>query len=72
MSLEGSVLTIVVQDNGIGRAQTETFGNGLRLMQKRLKKIGGECWIVSEQGNGTEVRFQVPLEKLNENNTPTL
>jgi signal transduction histidine kinase/streptogramin lyase len=38
MSLEGSVLTIVVQDNGIGRAQTETFGNGLRLMQKRLKK----------------------------------
>ncbi len=70
MSLEAYLLTITVQDNGTGIAQMETYGNGLRLMQNRLKKIGGECWIVSDKGDGTSVRFRVQLEKPNEHKTP--
>ncbi|MFQ3596905.1 MAG: two-component regulator propeller domain-containing protein [Chloroherpetonaceae bacterium] len=69
MRLEGEQLTIIVQDNGVGIEQKETFGNGTHFMQRRLKKIGGECWITSEKGNGTQVRFQVSLTKRDKHET---
>ncbi len=69
MTLEEQLLTIVVQDNGIGIEQKETFGNGTHLMQRRLKQIGGTCWITSEKGKGTQVRFQVSLTKRDKHET---
>jgi signal transduction histidine kinase len=36
-------------------------GNGLRNMRSRLTEIGGHCQVKSEPGQGTTIRFVLPL-----------
>jgi signal transduction histidine kinase/ligand-binding sensor domain-containing protein len=64
-------LEILVSDNGGGfaagtaqnpaREKPGRTGHGLGNMRERLKSIGGQCEINSEPGQGTTVRFAVPL-----------
>ncbi|MEM9821709.1 MAG: histidine kinase [Bacteroidota bacterium] len=59
-------LTIHLKDNGKGfdfTAET-SLGNGLRNMQERMKKIGGDLKIISE--NGTDITFFIPIDSKTE------
>jgi len=46
-----------------GQPSTRTRGNGLRNLGRRLSSIGGTCEIRSRPGQGTTVRFLVPLSR---------
>jgi signal transduction histidine kinase len=71
MFLRPDELEILVSDNGGGfaagtaqnpaREKPGRTGHGLGNMRERLKSIGGQCEINSEPGQGTTVRFAVPL-----------
>jgi signal transduction histidine kinase/streptogramin lyase len=56
-------LQLSVEDNGRGfdTARVETGRNGLTNMQDRMAGIGGVCEFQSGPGNGTNVRFELPL-----------
>jgi signal transduction histidine kinase len=45
-------------DAGLGSGLA---GDGLVNMRKRLAKLGGSCQIDSAPGNGTQIRFVIPL-----------
>ena len=60
--LEGTTLTIRVQDDGAGFApENHAPGNGLANMERRLQQIGGTCSIQSEPGHGTGVSLCVNI-----------
>jgi signal transduction histidine kinase len=62
VSLQETMLTIRVQDNGAGFAlDPNPAGNGLDNMQRRLQQIGGTCSIQSAPGHGTTVSFRVDI-----------
>ena len=71
-----SAMEIVISDNGMGfdptaknsasEESTEAAGNGLPNMHQRLKDIGGHCLVDSELGQGTTVRFVLPLNRVKE------
>lgn len=46
------------------------LGNGLRNMRERLAKFGGRCEVESAPGQGTTVRFVVPLSQLSRKGNP--
>jgi signal transduction histidine kinase len=53
-------------DNGVGfiqRNPSVETGFGLKAMEQRMNKIGGELFIRSSPGNGTQVSFQIPLSE---------
>jgi signal transduction histidine kinase len=66
-------LEVVVWDNGKGFTEPEINGgalearaapgNGLRNMRQRLSDIGGDCSVNSDPGEGTTIRFSLPLER---------
>jgi len=60
--LEGTMLTIRVQDDGRGFAPGAVpTGNGLANMERRLQQIGGTCLIESQPGTGTTVAFRANI-----------
>jgi ligand-binding sensor domain-containing protein/two-component sensor histidine kinase len=63
LNLTDNVLTIEVKDDGEGfvLAGTETSGNGLEIMRKRLGAINGEFVLKSAPGHGTVVRISLKL-----------
>jgi signal transduction histidine kinase len=64
LALEASAFTLALEDNGKGfdtSAKNADTDDGLRNMRKRLAEIGGSCEIKSEPGNGTQIRFKVPV-----------
>src|SRR5260370_28066037 len=46
-------------------------GNGLRNMRERLAKLGGLCEVKSAPGQGTTVRFVLPLSQLSPKGNPS-
>jgi ligand-binding sensor domain-containing protein/signal transduction histidine kinase len=58
-----------ITDNGKGFDATRaalnsdgvSSGDGLMNMSKRLRDVGGRCWIESEPGKGTKIGFAIPL-----------
>ena len=60
------VLTLAVEDNGVGFDQNITQapgrGLGLRLMRERVAPYGGELNITSAPQKGTRVVARIPLE----------
>lgn len=52
-------LRLVIQDNGQGLKNNNSFGNGLKNMQKRMDEIGGSFDIRSH--NGTVITVSVQL-----------
>jgi len=66
-----SSLEVLISDNGHGfvaaatderNGKTKRTGHGLTNMRERLRAIGGRCEISSEPGQGTTVRFVMPLK----------
>jgi signal transduction histidine kinase len=59
-SVENEVLTVAIQDNGIGMPEKDTgrYGNGLNNMQQRMAAVGGSLNI--ENHNGTKIKLTVP------------
>ncbi len=56
-------LRLVISDDGLGfDPAAATLGHGLTNMQERAELIGGEFFLKSNPGKGTEVRVIVPLE----------
>ena len=56
------LLTISISDDGKGGAPWQTAkGNGLINMKQRMAAIKGTVTIVSLEGKGTTVRFQMPM-----------
>jgi signal transduction histidine kinase len=64
---EGDAVTVTVRDDGAGmpagRLDEAAAAGRLGVAQSirgRLRDLGGEVWIDSEPGNGTEVEMSVP------------
>jgi signal transduction histidine kinase len=58
----GGVLTLTVQDNGVGMAPTARGdGNGLPGMRDRAAAIGGRFAIESQPGAGTLLQLSFPV-----------
>ena len=62
LSLEDSHVTLEITDNGVGfdYAQT-TEGHGLRNMRERAFAVGGQLLVDSTPGQGSRLRFEVPI-----------
>jgi len=62
MTVQFNQLELVIKDNGHGfDLNSARLGDGLRNMQSRLAALGGSCAIISKPGEGTTVRFLLPL-----------
>jgi ligand-binding sensor domain-containing protein/signal transduction histidine kinase len=58
VSGDGGRLLVSVRDNGRGFSlNSPVAGNGLKQMQLRLTRLGGQCAIRSKPGQGTTVEF---------------
>jgi signal transduction histidine kinase len=66
MELNGSVLRILIEDDGRGCLPDEVdrFGNGLENMRRRLTDIGGRLEWTTQPGKGTAVRMILRLDGL--------
>lgn len=63
------LLSIVVDDNGKGfspekvkRVKTGDGGMGLTFMKERINYINGRLFLTSEEGRGTRLTLNIPLE----------
>jgi len=65
LGVEGGVACVEVSDDGRGFATgSPKIGVGWHSMHQRALEIGGELQIESEPGEGTRVRFRVPISRL--------
>ena len=60
VSTAGSVLTVVVQDDGVG-LRAGTRRSGLENLAQRAAGYGGACDVGPGPAGGTELRWSVPL-----------
>lgn len=54
-----------ISDDGIGfdlNSVSGTAGNGLRNLAGRIQTLAGTWTITTEQGKGTQIHFEIPLE----------
>ncbi|WP_447767506.1 ATP-binding protein [Sphingobacterium faecium] len=58
---QGNQSEIFYQDNGIGLANSKTYGKGLSNMVSRIEGIGGEIIFVREEGKGLSVKINIPI-----------
>jgi signal transduction histidine kinase/ligand-binding sensor domain-containing protein len=65
VAAEGARLAVSVHDNGCGFSPgpEPRAGNGLHNLQKRLESIDGSFHLDTRPGEGTQVRFEIPLPK---------
>jgi ligand-binding sensor domain-containing protein/signal transduction histidine kinase len=76
MVLDTAAFEINICDNGKGLASNGVnsnlnaipSGDGLSNMRKRLADIGGQCLIDSTPGNGTNIKFVIPLNSFTNGN----
>jgi two-component system NarL family sensor kinase len=63
LQVEENTLLLTVADNGRGLSSDERTRdmNGVANMRERIEKLRGRFEIVSEPGNGTTIKFAVPL-----------
>jgi signal transduction histidine kinase len=63
MNLKKKSADLEISDNGTGFSvkEKQNWGNGLRNMDQRMKDIGGNFRIISEQNQGTLIRLTFPL-----------
>jgi signal transduction histidine kinase len=52
---------ISIADDGCGMSDSTTQGQGLRNMQLRADKLGGQLFIRSQPGQGTSVELTLPV-----------
>jgi signal transduction histidine kinase len=60
---EGATLVVRVEDDGCGfdPENVPPGRNGLVNLRRRMDAVGGKCEIQSAAGQGTRVRFDLPL-----------
>jgi signal transduction histidine kinase len=62
MNVVGEALEIVIVDNGKGFENgASREGHGLKNLQARLSRFGGNCQVESVPGHGTTVTMRLPL-----------
>jgi len=64
MRLDGEVLEVRVEDDGVGFDTAQRVGvghDGMGNMTRRMREAGGTLQIISKIGHGTCVSFRVPL-----------
>jgi signal transduction histidine kinase len=64
MEVVNDWLNITVSDNGKGFAggfEDQPGHDGLAGIQRRMQEFGGTCEINSQPGEGTQIRFRLPL-----------
>lgn len=57
----GERLAVVISDDGEGIPSSHRLGSGLLNMHDRATRLNGTCTVTSGEGNGTTVRWQVPV-----------
>ncbi|HOB12461.1 MAG TPA: ATP-binding protein [Syntrophomonadaceae bacterium] len=66
MEDSGSLLTVVIKDEGCGFDPNEISKHresyGIMGMKERVQLFGGELQILSQPGEGTQIIIKVPLE----------
>jgi signal transduction histidine kinase len=63
---KNDVIEILLKDDGQGfDFNAVKFGNGIKNMENRAKKLKGELTWKSESGNGTTVKFSGKLGRIN-------
>jgi signal transduction histidine kinase len=60
VSADGSMLAVVVADDGVGGADASR-GSGLRGLADRVEALGGSIAIQSTTGRGTRLTVELPL-----------
>ena len=63
-------MRLTIQDFGQGLPNSLESGFGLRNMRDRARLLGAELSIDSPSGKGTTVILDVPMERINESNSP--
>ena len=64
IALSGRSLALTITDNGIGfDPSLATPGQGLRSIDERTRAMGGRVTVASRPGEGTTVRFVIPLDR---------
>ncbi len=66
LAYSGDVITLDVQDNGIGihangNAMSAQSGFGLIAMRERVAQLGGKVTVESARGEGTTVAVEIPI-----------
>jgi signal transduction histidine kinase/ligand-binding sensor domain-containing protein len=61
LAISNQELLLEVRDNGCGFQPLETPGHGLSNMRTRMEQVGGTLNCVSHPGQGTIIRFCLPL-----------
>jgi PAS domain S-box-containing protein len=65
LGLDGDLAWVEVVDDGKGFIPSQSQGGvGMSSMGQRAADLGGELKIESEPGEGTRVRFEVPVSRL--------
>ncbi|MBN1643516.1 MAG: sensor histidine kinase [Dehalococcoidales bacterium] len=69
LNSNGKAMDMIVKDNGKGfhvpGQDDSTLGyHGLTIIKERAEGLGGTVAIFSEPGNGTEVKINLPIEKV--------
>jgi signal transduction histidine kinase len=57
----GDLLTLEIQDDGVGLTGVGTNGIGLGSMRERAAEVGGRCTICVPDGGGTRVNVCLPI-----------
>jgi len=68
MNKQDDLITLTIEDDGIGFENDGQSGNGLTNMKMRATAIGGELKIESQKNVGTLIICEFPLEKILEKN----
>lgn len=64
IALSGRSLVLTITDNGLGFDPTRaTPGQGLRSIDERVRAMSGRVTVTSRPGEGTTVRFVIPLDR---------
>lgn len=61
ISRRNGSLLVEVADDGVGGADLE-HGSGLRGLSDRVSAVGGTLQVASDEGRGTTVRAEIPLD----------
>lgn len=62
LNAEGKKLSLEIEDDGVGfDTGKDTHRNGLKNMKTRMEKWGGSVRVQSRPGEGTFLRFEMPL-----------
>lgn len=62
LTMTASLFTVTVTDNGQGfDHHGEQRGNGLKNMDTRMRRAGGELKVLSEKNKGTTIRAILPI-----------